>query len=84
MEGAAYLRASKTGSGSGSGSGSGNPATNKNIVEYYDPSVGSFLQIDKNRLAGSMAQVFDALATDKSVFPDYMNVKRQYEALSPT
>ena len=84
MEGAAYLRASKTGSGSGSGSGSGNPATNKNIVEYYDPSVGSFLQIDKNRLAGSMAQVFDALATDKSVFPDYMDVKRQYDALSPT
>lgn len=79
MEGAAYLRASKT----GSGSGSGKPATNKNIVEYYDPSVGSFLQIDKNRLAGSMAQVFDALNSDKSVFTSD-NVRAQYDAMSPS
>lgn len=77
MEGAAYMRASNSGS-------SKSASTNKNIVEYYDPTNNTFLQVDKNRLAGSLAQVFDALSTDKSVFPDYMDVKRQYDALSPS
>ncbi len=77
MEGAAYMRASNSGSNKAA-------STNKNIVEYYDPTNNTFLQVDKNRLAGSLAQVFDALSTDKSVFPDYMDVKRQYDALSPS
>lgn len=77
MEGAAYMRASNSGSSKAA-------STNKNIVEYYDPTNNTFLQVDKNRLAGSLAQVFDALSTDKSVFPDYMDVKRQYDALSPS
>lgn len=77
MEGAAYMRARNSGSSKAS-------STNKNIVEYYDPTNNTFLQVDKNRLAGSLAQVFDALSTDKSVFPDYMDVKRQYDALSPS
>lgn len=77
MEGAAYMRANNSGSNKAA-------STNKNIVEYYDPTNNTFLQVDKNRLAGSLAQVFDALSTDKSVFPDYMDVKRQYDALSPS
>jgi len=77
VEAAAYMRASRTGSSGKSAS------TNKNIVEYYDPSSGSFLQIDKNRLAGSMAQVFDALNSDKSVFTSD-NVRAQYDAMSPS
>lgn len=76
MEGAAYMRAGNTGSSKAA-------STNKNIVEYYDPTNNTFLQVDKNRLAGSLAQVFDALNSDSSVFLSD-NLKSQYDALSPS
>lgn len=76
MEGAAYMRASNSSSSKAA-------STNKNIVEYYDPTNNTFLQVDKNRLAGSLAQVFDALNSDSSVFLSD-NLKSQYDALSPS